>query len=198
MPQAVLALGAATVTAAGCVWYLPALADLRAGADRPVSRRRAAAACLSGWTTTGIVAVLLFVSDTWWIPSAAAVVGVALTAALRARAAVQRRRETREAARDWADLRPGQHPPDIDRARHVVALLIGIGLAAAVAATTLAVVAEPEHGEDWWAVHAVPSAVVGLCLTIAAVYMRALRRHRADGGGRRTRSPEQVRGRTSG
>ncbi|MGN5381968.1 hypothetical protein ACQ4WX_47310 [Streptomyces lasalocidi] len=45
MPQAVLALGATTVTASGCVWYLPARADLRAGADRPVSRRTPRACC---------------------------------------------------------------------------------------------------------------------------------------------------------
>ncbi|MFD0505352.1 hypothetical protein ACFQ0G_25505 [Streptomyces chiangmaiensis] len=93
MPQAVLALGVAAVTASGCVWYMPALADLRAGADRPVSRRRAAAACVSGWSTAGTVAVLLLLAEAWWIPRAAAVVGGLVSAGLRIRAAVLRRNE---------------------------------------------------------------------------------------------------------
>lgn len=72
MSHPVLALGAAAVTAAGSVWYLPALADLRAGADRPASRRTGAVACLSGWTTAAAVAVLLLLTDNWWAPCAAA------------------------------------------------------------------------------------------------------------------------------
>ncbi|MEU6091390.1 hypothetical protein ABZ865_32365 [Streptomyces sp. NPDC047085] len=136
MSQAVLALGAGAVTLAGCVWYLPAIADLRAGADRPLSHRRAAAACVSGWTTAGIVAVLLLVSEAWWTPFATAVAGAAVTVGLRARAAVQHRRETREAARDWAELRLDRRPADTRRARSVVVLLLVPGTAAAVAAAT--------------------------------------------------------------
>ncbi|MGW2745542.1 hypothetical protein [Streptomyces sp. NPDC001450] len=185
MAQAVLALGAAMVTAAGSVWYLPALADLRAGADRPPARRRAAAACLSGWATAAIVAVLLLVSDAWWTPSAAAVTGTAVTVGLRARTAVQRRREMREAARDWAALGHDRRPHDTARARSVVAVLIGIGLAAAVAAAALGTVAEREHGADWRTVATVPSAVVGLFLTLAVVCGRALRHHRFNPSGRR-------------
>ncbi|MFF3513160.1 hypothetical protein [Streptomyces sp. NPDC002573] len=184
MPQAVLALGVATVIASGCVWYLPAVADLRAGADRPASHRRAAAACLSGWTTAGIVAVLLFVSEAWWMPSAVAAAGAAVTTGLRARAAVQRRRETREVAREWAELRHDQRPPGNGRAGKVVAVLIGIGLAAAVAAATLALVAGREDGRNWWPVASISSGVVGLFLTIAAVYGWG-RRRRVDASGRR-------------
>ncbi|WP_330340236.1 hypothetical protein [Streptomyces sp. NBC_00557] len=177
MPQRVLALGAATVTAAGCVWYLPALADLRAGADRPPARRRAAAACLSGWATTGVVAVLLFACEEWWTPSGVAVAGAAVTVGLRAQAAVQRRREMRQAARDWAALGNVRRPRDTGGARYVVAVLLGIGLAAAVAAAALGAVAERERGVDWWAVTAVPSAVVALFLILAVLYGRALRHH---------------------
>ncbi|MCZ9337902.1 hypothetical protein NGM37_08945, partial [Streptomyces sp. TRM76130] len=75
MAHPVLALGLALVTASGCVWYLPALADARAGADRPDSRRGRAAACLTGWTTVAGVAVLLLVTGSWWPPGAAAGAG---------------------------------------------------------------------------------------------------------------------------
>ncbi|MFI6356311.1 hypothetical protein ACIBJF_27410 [Streptomyces sp. NPDC050743] len=139
MARAVLALGVAAVTAAGCVWYLPALADLRAGADRPLSHRRAAAACLSGWTTAGVVAVLLLVCEGWWTPSAAAGAGVAVTLGFRAGAAVQRRRETREAAHHWAELRVERQPLDTERARRVVVVLITSGLVVAVAAAAVGV-----------------------------------------------------------
>ncbi|MGW3954338.1 hypothetical protein ACWEKM_26185 [Streptomyces sp. NPDC004752] len=186
MPQAVLALGLATVTVSGSVWYLPALADLRAGADRPVSRRGAAAACLSGWTTSGLVAVLLLVSKNWWIPCAAAMAGAVATVGLRAGAAVQRRRETRETARDWAELGRTGQPPATARARTVVAALIGFGPVATVAA--LGAVAQPEHGTDRWAVAVLPAAVVGLSLATAAAYLRLTRRTnrcRADAVGRR-------------
>jgi len=137
MPQAVLALGGATVTAAGCVWYLPALADLRAGADRPLARRSAAAACLSGWATTGIVAVLLLACEEWWPPSGAAIAGLTVTAGLWARAAVQRRRETREAALAWAALGHPRPPRTPGRGRSLVVALIAVALSTAVAAAAL-------------------------------------------------------------
>ncbi|MFD5496849.1 hypothetical protein ACFYY3_04480 [Streptomyces sp. NPDC001812] len=109
MSHPVLALGAAAVTTAGSVWYLPALVDLRAGADRPASRRAEAVACLSGWSTAAVVAVLLLVTGGWWPPCAAALTGATVTTGLWGRAAVHRRRSTREEARLWAQLhRP--HP----------------------------------------------------------------------------------------
>ncbi|MER6526411.1 hypothetical protein [Streptomyces sp. NPDC001508] len=173
MPQAVLALGLAAVTVSGAVWYLPALADLRAGADRPVSRRGAATACVSGWTTSGIVAALLLVSRSWWTPCAAAVAGAVVTVGLRARAAVQRRRETRESARGWAELGRAQQGPGPARARTVVALLIGLGPAAAVVA--LGAVVVPEPTADRWPVAFLPAAVVGLSLAAAVAYLRMTR-----------------------
>ncbi|AZQ75117.1 MULTISPECIES: hypothetical protein [Streptomyces] len=60
MSNLVLALAAAALTVAGTVWYLPAVAELRAGADRPLSRRVSAAGCLTGWgACAGAVPLLL-------------------------------------------------------------------------------------------------------------------------------------------
>ncbi len=100
MPQAVLALGIAAVTASGYVWYLAALANLRAGADRSFSRR-SAAACVSGLSPAGIVSVLMLLAEAWWVPCVAAVAGGLLSAGLRIHASVQCRNEVREAARQW-------------------------------------------------------------------------------------------------
>ncbi|MFG3496213.1 hypothetical protein [Streptomyces sp. NPDC047928] len=104
MAHLVPALGVGVLTVSGCVWYLPALADLRAGDDRPVSRRTAATACLTGWTGCAAVALLLLVGGPWWLPVGAATTGGAATATLRVRAAVQRRREAAEEAHRWAAL----------------------------------------------------------------------------------------------
>ncbi|MFE7979153.1 hypothetical protein [Streptomyces shenzhenensis] len=173
MSHAVLALGLAAVNVSGCVWYLPALADLRAGADRPVSRRSAAAACVSGWSTSGIVALALLLAEAWWIPCAVAVAGAAATVGLRAGAVVQRRREARESARNWAELGHAGQPPGTARARTGVAVLIGLGPAAAVVA--LVVVVEPGGGTGGWAVAVLPAAVVGLSLALAVAYLRMTR-----------------------
>lgn len=175
MPQAVVAMGVAVTTASGCVWYVPALADLRAGADRPVSRRSAAAACLIGWGTAGCVALLLLVAEGWWIPSAVAAVGIAVTAGLRVRAAVLRRRERHEVARRWTELCHDQPPPDPARARRAVAVLMGCGLVAASVPVGLWAIANPEAGTGWWAIAAVPSTI-GLSLVIAITYMHVIRR----------------------
>ncbi|MFJ8112704.1 hypothetical protein [Streptomyces sp. NPDC096132] len=177
MIQPVAALGTAMLTVSGCVWYLPALADVRAGADRPDSRRSAAAACLSGWSTTGLVALLLFVVEAWWMPVAAAVAGAAATIGLRARAAVQRRREARQTARDWAELRTGRHPTTTDHlARNVVAALLTGGLltAATTAAVELAA-AGPEEA-DWLSAAAAPAGIVGLSIALAVLYACGARR----------------------
>ncbi|MFC8507329.1 hypothetical protein ACFU3J_10625 [Streptomyces sp. NPDC057411] len=107
---AVLALGVGAVTASGCVWYVPALLDLRAGADRPASRRLAAAACVTGWATAGLTAPLLLAGVPALLLLAATVSGAAAVAALWTVAAVRRRREAREAAACWAAL-GGTAPP---------------------------------------------------------------------------------------
>jgi len=165
------------VTAAGWVWYVPALTDLRAGADRPRSRRRAAAACVSGWSTAAIVAVLLLLAGAWWIPCAAAVAGLLVTAVLRILAVVARRSEVREAARQWRELAGSGRPlPPADRSRYVVAVLVGTGLvAAAVTAAVRTAVGFGGTGDRLAAVTA-PAAVLGLFLTLAVAHTRTARR----------------------
>ena len=182
MPQAVLALGTAAVTASGWVWYVPALADLRAGADRPLSRRDAAAACVSGWSTAGIVAVLLLLAEAWWIPCAAAVAGALVTVGLRIRAVVARRGEAREAARQWRELAGSGRPlPGVDRSRYVVAALVGTGLAAAVVTAAVRQAAGVEDTADRLAAVTAPAAVLGLFLALAVTHPRmARRRARTD------------------
>ncbi|MET8765748.1 hypothetical protein [Streptomyces sp. NPDC004658] len=126
------------------------------------------------------MAILLLVCEEWWTPSGVAVAGTTLTVCLRARAAVQRRREMRETAREWAALGHFRQPLGTGGARNIVAALIGVGLAVAVAAAVLGAVAQRGRGVDWWAVAAAPSAVVGLFLALAVVYGRAPRHHRLD------------------
>ncbi|MCK8678919.1 hypothetical protein [Streptomyces lichenis] len=128
-------LGLAVVTAAGCVWYVPSLADLRAGADRPASRRLAAAGCLTGWSSAALLAPLILLAPGWAV-LAAAVAGAAATAVLRLAARAVRRREEREAAVDWAALRlPAPPSGGRDRAGSPgrVAARLGLALAAGVA-----------------------------------------------------------------
>ncbi|MFI8305470.1 hypothetical protein ACIF80_18900 [Streptomyces sp. NPDC085927] len=181
MSQPVLALGTAVVTAAGSVWYLPALADLRTGADRPASRRTGAVACLSGWSTAAAVAVLLLLTDSWWPPCAAALAGVTATAGLWARAAVHRRRGAREAARLWAQL-GWSGPPERSRTAFVAAVLAG-GLAAAT--TTAALLwTQGRDAVPLWLTAATPLTFVALSLAVAvAVAVTATRgtRHRDHG-----------------
>ncbi|MBK3642672.1 MULTISPECIES: hypothetical protein [Streptomyces] len=177
MAQAVLAVGTAFVTASGCVWYVPALVDLRAGADRPDSRRFAAAACLSGWGTAGLVAVLLLVAQTWWPVAGAAAVGAVATVGLRIRSLVRRREERREVARHWAALTPNppRHGRGDDSTRYVFAALLGSALAVAAVAAAVAVSPGTGGGVDWL-VAAAPVAVAGLILVLAATHARTTRR----------------------
>ena len=163
MPQPVLALGCAAVTAAGSVWYLPALTDLRAGPDRPLSRRTAAIACLTAWGTLAAVATVLLVATAWWMPAAVVTVGGTAAAALWTDAAVRRAGERREAARQWAQLRPG--PPPARHARGTVARLAVAGpVAAAAAAVVLGVIVT------------VPALIVVLFLVVAVRHIRMVRR----------------------
>ncbi|WP_053751753.1 hypothetical protein [Streptomyces sp. MMG1533] len=174
MSHAALALGVALVTAAGCVWYVPALADLRAGADRPVSRRTAAAACLTGWGTAAVVAAVLFAGVEWQAACVMAVAGATVAATLRIRAAAQHRQEVREIARHWAALDAG--PPEHGRSPHAFAALLVSGLAAAAATATLLVAAGPEDGADWLMAAVAPAAVVGVTLAVAVMHTRTARR----------------------
>ncbi|MFB7242354.1 hypothetical protein ACFCYX_07770 [Streptomyces populi] len=188
MAQPVLALGAALLTVSGSVWYVPALADLRAGADRPDSRRDAAAACVSAWGAAGVIAVLFAVTEGWRIHALTAAAGAAVALGLRTRAAVRRRREEREAVRHWEQLRWNRPAAATDRPRNgrtAFAVLVAAGLAAAVVTAALLLTAGP--GGPYWLTAAVPAALVGLFLVIAATvththaYARAVRRPRSRG-----------------
>ncbi|MFJ4326839.1 hypothetical protein ACIP3A_27430 [Streptomyces tricolor] len=184
MPYALLALGTATMTVSGCVWYVPALAVLRAGKDRPVSHQRAAAACLTGWSTLGTAAVLLLLTEVWWIPAAAAVTGLLLAAGLRIHAAALRRNEAREASRHWGELGQGRPLPESDRSRYVVAVLVGTGLVAAAVVAVVRVAAGPGGAAAWFSAVTVPGAVLGLFLTLAAMHARMRRRRLPPDGSR--------------
>ncbi|KUO09591.1 hypothetical protein [Streptomyces sp. DSM 15324] len=176
MAQPVAALGVAMVTVSGCVWYLPALVDLRAGADRPDSRRTAAAACLSGWSTTAVIALLLFLAEAWWAPAAAAVTGTAVTAVLRGRALVQRRREARQTARDWTELCAAPAPAGPRRGPRIVAGLLGGGLCAAAATAVLRSAPAGEGGPHWPSLALAPAGIVAVSVVLAAICAGRARR----------------------
>ncbi|WP_063754963.1 hypothetical protein [Streptomyces sp. NRRL B-3229] len=185
MAQPVVSLGVALVTAAGNVWYLPALADLRAGADRPDSRRTAAAACLTGWTTLAVIAVLLLWGVPWrptWVMAAA---GATVTVALRIRAAAQHRHETRDITRHWVTLAPGrpQHGRSQHLSRYAVAALLGCGLVATTVTAVVALASASDRGRGW-ALTAAPTVAVGLPLTVAITYPRTARRRTRSGRAR--------------
>lgn len=189
MAQPVPALGAALLTVSGSVWYVPALADLRAGADRPHSRRDAAAACVSAWGTAGVLAVLFTVSEAWRIPALAAAAGTAVTLGWWTRAAVRRRREAEEAARDWALLRAGSAAGGHPRGgRTVFAVLAAAGLVTAAATAALLLTTAPAVGH--WLVAVVPATLVALFLLIAATVAHA------PPHARTAPHPREVRGRS--
>ncbi|MFE9770967.1 hypothetical protein ACFYOV_04635 [Streptomyces sp. NPDC005931] len=176
MVQPVLAMGCAVLTASGSVWYLPALADLRAGADRPPSRRAAAIACLSGWGTLGVVGLLLLVAPAWWVPGTAAVVGALSTVGLRIHAVARRAVERREVARQWAQLGHDPLPAGGHRSRGAVAALVVCGPLAAAAVAALLPAAGPGDGPDRPVTAVVPLVVVALFLMIAVRHTARLRR----------------------
>ncbi|MFG2291508.1 hypothetical protein ACGFOU_36215 [Streptomyces sp. NPDC048595] len=106
MPSpAVLALGSADLCSAGCVWYLPAAADLRAGADRPRSRRLAAAACLTAWATFALSAPLLLAAASWTTLGTVIALGTAVALLLAALARGHRALEHHATRQTWAALR---------------------------------------------------------------------------------------------
>ncbi|MFF9124022.1 hypothetical protein ACF09J_12070 [Streptomyces sp. NPDC014889] len=167
-------LGAAALTTAGSVWYVPALADLRAGADRPESRRIAAAACVTGWAGAGALAVLLLIAEAWWTPVAAAAAGTVVATALRLHATARRRREAREMAHHWSHLGQVPSPTGPSHSRNVVATVLICGLAAAVAVGALhALSGRADDPRRLTA--AAPAAVMGVFLTAAAGYAHATR-----------------------
>ncbi|MET8810843.1 hypothetical protein ABZW47_02445 [Streptomyces sp. NPDC004549] len=140
MTHTVLSLGVTLMTAAGSAWYVPAYTALCAGADRPTSHRTAATACLTGWATVGGAAVGLLLTEGWWAVAATVVSGAVTTTALQLRAVALRRRESKEAARDWAELRaaPPLPPPHRPRALLVTALCMAAAMTTGVAALVTA------------------------------------------------------------
>ncbi|MFJ4186712.1 hypothetical protein [Kitasatospora sp. NPDC089509] len=110
MTHTVLAIGTAALTASGCVWYLPAIADLQAGADRPRSTRTAAAACVLWWATLALAGGLLLALTDWRPAAQVALTGLVGGTALRVRALWERRGEQRESAVRWAALDAGPVP----------------------------------------------------------------------------------------
>lgn len=133
MSRTVLALGAAVIGAAGCVWYLPAVSDLRAGDDRPPARRVAAFACLTGWGTLAAVMLLLLAQAPWRVLGAVAAVGTVVASSLAVHARSLRRRERQEAGQ-WAaavGAAPVAAPGRPGRAAALAWGLSGVALAAA-------------------------------------------------------------------
>ncbi|WP_433342255.1 hypothetical protein [Streptomyces sp. CA-253872] len=175
MSAVVPALALGVLTASGCVWYVPALVDLRAGADRPVSRRLTALACLGGWGTAGLSAVLLLTG----MPFVFVVTGAGLlgSAALRLAAWVRSRAEAREDAARWAAL---DVHPDVRRAPHRrVGALLACGLTLAVAAATALTWARARG-----AIGAAPLVAIPLALTACTLAVALLTASRPGSGGR--------------
>ncbi|MFF1907555.1 hypothetical protein [Kitasatospora sp. NPDC058218] len=131
MSHTVLAIGTAALTAAGCVWYLPALADLRAGDDRPWSARTTAAACVVWWAGLALAAGLLLVVPDWQPAAQIVLAGLVAGVILRVRAYRYRRSEQRESGLRWAMLDAGPVPPAPRPVARVLAgwLLVGPAVA---------------------------------------------------------------------
>ncbi|MQS10963.1 hypothetical protein F7Q99_01370 [Streptomyces kaniharaensis] len=139
MSHTVLALGIAALTACGCVWYLPAVADLQAGADRPRSMRTAAAACVLWWAGLAVAGGLLLALPDWQPAAQIALAGLVGGVLLRVRALRYRREEEREACARWAALDAGPVPRSPRGATVALAgwLLVGAAVASLGAASIL-------------------------------------------------------------
>ncbi|CAM5604071.1 MULTISPECIES: hypothetical protein [Streptomyces] len=181
MSHGVLALGGAALCLSGSVWYVPAWADLRAGPDRPASRRLAAAAVLVLWAGALLATALLAWSGPRPALASAALAGpVAAGTALAARARAGR--ERREAAAGWRLLGAPAPGPDPRRARRVLLAWLVAGLGAAVAAGAAA-----RGAGAWQAASAAGAVAVAALLTGGA--RAGLLVRRAAPGQARDQSP---------
>ncbi|MFJ7196696.1 MULTISPECIES: hypothetical protein [unclassified Streptomyces] len=106
MSHGVLAAGVVVLLAAGNVWYLPAYVDLRAGQDRPRSRRPAAAAVLTGWGSAALTMLLLLMPVTPFLAALPAVAGTTTVVCLAVQARLRRGQEQREEEVRWSTLFP--------------------------------------------------------------------------------------------
>ncbi|MFB6894529.1 hypothetical protein ACFCX4_35125 [Kitasatospora sp. NPDC056327] len=141
MSHIVLAIGTAAITASGCVWYLPAIADLQAGEDRPRSSRTAAAACVTWWACLALAGGLLLAVPAWEPAAQIVLAGLVAGVLLRVRAGLQSRAEQREQAVRWALIDPAPEPlPCAPRpsARALLGwLLVGLAIASLGAVSIL-------------------------------------------------------------
>ncbi|UNO40807.1 hypothetical protein [Streptomyces sp. MST-110588] len=204
MSHAVFALGAGVLCASGCVWYLPAALDVRAGADRPLSRRLTALACLTGWGTLALVAVVLLLPVPWSAVGAVAGAGAVAAGVLLVLALDRRVREQREEERRWAALygkapapdparAPARGPvvrgagpvqghvpgagPGPRRAQYVFLLwvLCGVALAGGTAVTVLLAGGPASPARTAVAIGAAVAVTV-VCLVVASVHAAAVSR----------------------
>ncbi|MFF4218237.1 hypothetical protein [Streptomyces nondiastaticus] len=137
MSHIVLAVGATAVCLSGSAWYLPAVADLRAGDDRPRSRRLGALACVTTWAAAAVAGLLLFAPVHWQAPGAVAGGGAAAGILLRSLARAQRARERRETERCWSALPPALPAARSRGPRRVLVAWTLLALAAAPVLTAL-------------------------------------------------------------
>ncbi|WP_367140816.1 MULTISPECIES: hypothetical protein [Streptomyces] len=137
MSHTVLAVGATAVCLSGSTWYLPAVADLRAGDDRPRSRRLTAWACVTAWAAFAAVGLLLFAPVPWQALCAVAGGGAAAGILLRSRARAELTRERRETERCWSALRPAASASPARASRRVLTAWALLALAAVPVLTAL-------------------------------------------------------------
>jgi hypothetical protein len=176
MSHPVLVLGTAILTAAGSAWYLPALVDLRAGDDRPHATRLAAVACLVWWCGLGTACVLLLTPVPGRLAAAVTLAGAGSAALLRWTAALARRSEQREQARQWAAL------PDLLRSatsRHRLRpaaagwLVAALTVVSGVPAATLL----SGHASLVGSALVTVGSSIGLCLLTLLLVIRRARPH---------------------
>ncbi|MFH8345164.1 hypothetical protein [Streptomyces sp. NPDC018045] len=186
MSHATLALGATALFAAGCVWYLPAAAALRAGADRPYSHRITAASCVTFWCTPALVAALLLTPAPWPVLGAVTAAGLLTAAALLAVSRLQRSREQHEETQRWSTLHQGHpdalspappHNPNRAQLAFLLYLLPG-NIVASVIATTVLLTAESLTRQS--AITATMTAIgisaASLALALASARPQTIRR----------------------
>ncbi|MFF2409524.1 hypothetical protein [Streptomyces sp. NPDC058092] len=106
MSHGVLAVGVVVLFASGNVWYLPAYIDLRAGQDRPRSRRLAAAAVLTGWGSAALTMLLLLMPVDPSMVALLTVAGTTAVVSLSVQAWLRRGLEQREEEARWSALFP--------------------------------------------------------------------------------------------